>query len=403
MSNVYDEREQELARVLGEVPDDTKRKVEKSINKQIKAHMKTNKKDFLNVEDILEIKELKKYLKFVVFNGPRLIGKSYSTKYFLLKRFREHDEKFVWIRNTDAQAEKNLKNDSMFWKEFGYHIFPGSRAVVSLIDDKKSVNDKNVKKIVGWYIGLSTAKNSKSIDYKGAYWINFEEFNDGSSIKDKWGKFTSLASSIFRLNDKAKVLLSSNMISQSDNVLATMGMNQKKGVNKLLTFNWALRSMIWNIPKNHYKKTTGGFQVARRMALVGSIELWKSEYGGEFSSEYANNIKTITSFKDVVDKFIIRYDTRKLMVCYDTKTKEHYVVDWERRRKSNVREFVVLRKDELQYKQSKMIPPKVLKFLNIIWKREILYTDEISIAELMIEFLDQPMEKSRITNVINKK
>ncbi len=403
MSNVYDERDQEIAMVLSEVPDDTKRKVEKSINKQIKAHMKTNVKDFLNVEDILEIKELKKYLKIVAFNGPRLIGKSYSTKHFLLKRFRDHGEKFVWMRNTDAQAEKNLKNDSMFWKEFGYHIFPGSRAVVSLIDENKAVNNQNVKEIVGWYIGLSTAKNSKSIDYKNAYWINFEEFNDGSTQKDEWGKFTSLASSIFRLNDKAKILLSSNMISQSSSVLASMGMNQKKGVNELLTFNWVLRSVIWNIPKNHYKKTGGGFQLARRMAMVGSIENWKAEYGGEFSSDFGYNIKKITSFKNVVDKFIIRYETRKLMVCYDTKSKEHYVVDWERRRKSNVREFVVLRKDELQYKQSKMIPPKVLKFLNILWKREELYTDEISIAELMLDFLDQPMEKNRLTNVLNKK
>ncbi len=405
MTNVYDFYESEKVRVLSQVPDDTKTKVEKSITQQIKKNMKDNKTNFLNVGDLLDIKEVNKYFKIIIINGPRAIGKSYSTKHFLLKRFREHNEKFAWLRNTETQALKNLTNDGLFWAEFGFHI---SRTGFSVVKMKKTwtskiINANDIEDVVGYYLGVSTSKNSKSIDYKGVSWINWEEYSDNTNVKEKYEQFTSLVSTIFRLNTNAKIIMSANMLSQADPILARLGMNQKKGVSKLLTFNWLTRSIIWNIPKNHYKKNTDGDVVSYNLALAGGIDLFRQEYGGEFSSEYAHNIEKINSFKNVVDKFIIRYETYKWMVCYDTQSKKHYVVDSERRRKSNVREYVINTKDYKKYKQSKLMPYKILKTLNILWKREEIFTDEIKIAEKMIEFLDHPVEKTKITNVLNRK
>lgn len=400
MENIYDHFESERVRVLSQVPDTTKTKVEKSIKKQIKANMKLNKSNFLNVGDLLNIEDVKKYFNIVIINGPRAIGKSYSTKQFLMNQYREHSERFVWLRNKDKQAEKNLSNDMFFWREFGYHIFKGDMAVVSIKNEERAVNAKNVKDVAGWYVGVSTSSNTKSINYDGVRWINWEEYSDNTVVKDKYEKFTSLVSTIFRLRTDGIILMSANMISQSDPILARLGMNQKKGVSDLLTFNWLAGSIIWNIPKNHYKKTTDGDVLAYRLALSGGIDLYKQEYGGEFSSEYAHNIKTITSFKNVVDKYIIRYETYKWMVCYDTVAKEHYVVDWERRRKSKVREYVINKKDYNTYKQSIMIPYSVLRFLNVKWKREQLFTDEIKIAEKMIEFIGNTVDKKEVINEI---
>ncbi len=400
MENNYEHFESEKTRILSKVPDDTKRKVEKSITKQIKENMKKNKTNFLDVGDLLNIKEVKKHFQIILINGPRAIGKSYSTKQFLMKRFREDGERFCWLRNTETQAIKNLKNDGLFWKEYGYEIFPGNGSVITLANEDKSVNNKNVKDIVGWYLGLSTSKNNKSIDYVGTKWIHFEEYSDGTNVQEKYDKFTSLVSTIFRLRTDGIIVMSANMISQSEPFLARLGLDQRKGSTKLLTFNWLAGAMIWNIPKNHYKKTTEKDLLSYRLALAGGFQLFNQEYGGQFSSEYGFNIKKITSLKNVVDKFILRYDKVKLMVCYDTQTNEHYVVDWERRHNDNVREFVVLRKDELQYKNSRMIPYRILKNLNYLWKREEIFTNEISIAELMIVFLQHTVDKKELVKEI---
>ncbi len=216
MGTFYEHFESENVRLLSRYPDDVKSKVEKSITKQVKENMKKNKTNFLNVADLLDIKEIKKYFDAILINGPRAIGKSYSVKHFLLKRFRDHGERFGWIRNTQEQAVKNLKNDGMFWGDFGYEISISNRAVVSLHDKDKAVNDKNIKDTAGWYIGLSTGKSSKSIDYPGVKWIHFEEYNDGTKNKNQLADFASLASTIFRLRTDGFVIMSSNMISQSN-------------------------------------------------------------------------------------------------------------------------------------------------------------------------------------------
>ncbi len=400
MENIYDHFESEKVRIISKVPDTTKKRIEKSITKQVKENMKKNKSNFLNVGDLLDIKDISKYFEVILINGPRAIGKSYSVKQFLMKRYREHKERFVWVRNTETQSLKNLKNDGLFWKEFGYEIFPGNGAVVSLNDDNKSVNNKNVKDITGWYLGLKTSKNNKSIDYKGTRWIHFEEYSDGTKIEDKFDKFTSLVSTVFRLRTDGVVIMSANMISQSEPFLARLGMDQKKGVSKLLTFNWLVGAIIWNIPKDYYKKNTGKDLLAYKLSLAGGVELYKQEYGGQFTSEYSHNIKKITNFKNVIDKYIIRYDNLKWIVCYDKQTKEHYIVDWERRRNDSVREYVINKKDYNKYKQSKMIPYKTLKFLNVLWKREEIFTDEIKIAEKMIEFLDHSVDRKELISEV---
>ncbi len=141
MGNFYQFYESEKVRLLSRYPDDVKRKVEQSITKQVKENMKKNKSNFLNVADLLDIKEITKYFDALLINGPRAIGKSYSVKHFLLKRFRDHQERFGWIRNTQEQALKNLKNDGMFWSDFGYEISISNRAVVSLKDEDKAVNE----------------------------------------------------------------------------------------------------------------------------------------------------------------------------------------------------------------------------------------------------------------------
>lgn len=194
--------------------------------------------------------------------------------------------------------------------------------------------------------------------------------------------------------------MSSNNLSQSNPFLASFGMNQKKGVSDLLTFDWKVGVIIWNIPKNQYKKNTGKDTLAYKLAIAAGPHLFKQEYGGEFNNEFASNIKTITSFKNVVDYFTIRYGLWKLSVCFDTETKEHYVVDWERRCNDEVKEYVLTKKDLLQYKQSQMIPQRTLASLNVLWKKELIFTDEISIAGIMIEILQFTQPKPPLVSVI---
>ncbi len=396
--SVYDIFLSERARVLEKVKN--KSQIEKIITKKVKENMKANLNNFLNVEDILMIDEIKKYFGIIIFNGPRLIGKSFSTKNFLLKRYREHGEKFIWMRNTEAMALDNLDNDMFFWKDCDYEVASSMGAVVTLSNPDKAVNKKNIDDVVGWYLGLRTGANKKSIDFKKAYWINFEEFSDGSNIPNKYGKFTSLVSTIFRLNSKAKVLMSANMISQRDPILATLGMSQKKGDNKLLTFNWIAGSIIWNIPKNHYKKNTADDQLAYRLALAGNIDLFRQEYGGEFNNEYGYNIKKISSFKNVKDLFCLRVADRKITICQNIKNKECYAVDWEQRRNLNIPEFVMNKKDLLQYKTSRIISRPTIDMLTMMWMKEKIYTDEISIAELMIEILQWEMPRNKLVTII---
>lgn len=138
--------------------------------------------------------------------GARGIGKTFSQKRRVTKRFIEHGEMFVLVRRYKVELKKvnTFFNDI---KEF----FPDHEFKVQgnqfYIDGK----------LAGYAIALSTFQNEKSASYPEVKTILFDEFirEEGTTVgylKNEVNSFLNLMDTIIRTRDDARVICMSNAV-----------------------------------------------------------------------------------------------------------------------------------------------------------------------------------------------
>ena len=127
-----------------------------------------NKNIYYNINNLLSYNAL---LSFVI--GERGVGKSYSAKKFVAKRFINKNKQFVYIRRYKTELKQSMikKGVPIFWKqiendeELKNHNFNNDNELMK-IDDK----------IAGFAIPLSIANILKSATYDNVDTIIFDEF-----------------------------------------------------------------------------------------------------------------------------------------------------------------------------------------------------------------------------------
>lgn len=170
----------------------------------------------------------------IMLVGGRGIGKTYSTKKFVLNKFFKSGKKFIWLRSTEKMVEQ-LKMD-------------GGRAFISDILENKEFNfDFNVKidgdgtinihrgdekETCGYLLALSTFHNLKGNSFADIDYIVFDEFipEKGEIVRGcRPLQFVNTIQTILRLKTKAKVIMLANALDLADPILCLFFNNIKTG------------------------------------------------------------------------------------------------------------------------------------------------------------------------------
>ncbi|MBR3116509.1 MAG: phage DNA encapsidation protein [Bacilli bacterium] len=148
-------------------------------------------------------------LNFII--GERGVGKSYSLKKHVIKRFLKKNRKFIYLRRYETELEKSLK-DNEFFKDICKD--PDFKDIkLKAKGDKFLVNDK----VAGYAIPLSKSTIFKSVPFPDVDIIIFDEFLIDPStcyhyMKNEPEKVLDFMETVGRLRD-IQVFLLGNSIS----------------------------------------------------------------------------------------------------------------------------------------------------------------------------------------------
>lgn len=163
---------------------------------------------FYDINNLLSYNAL---LSFVI--GERGVGKSYSAKKFVAKRFINKDKQFVYIRRYKTELKQAMmkKGVPIFWQQISNdedlkgHKFNNDNEIM-YIDDK----------VAGFSMPLSIANILKSSTYDNVDTIIFDEFiiDKGTYhyLQDEVVAFLEVIETVARLRD-IRVLFLGNAIS----------------------------------------------------------------------------------------------------------------------------------------------------------------------------------------------
>lgn len=148
---------------------------------------------------------------FNFINGPRSIGKTYTTFKFLISQALEKNRQFVYIMRTQIEKKENglgLALEKVLQNEFGDQEIVCSNEVCC-------INNR----ILGYGIALTEAVKIKKRSYPNVYWMVFDEYQ----IEDGTAKyingfnepelFLNIYHTIDREEDRVKCFFLGNNIS----------------------------------------------------------------------------------------------------------------------------------------------------------------------------------------------
>lgn len=162
-----------------------------------------------------------KLLNFVV--GPRGVGKTYSCKRYVIKRFLQTGEQFVYLRRYDTELKAG--QIELFFSDISAEF----EDVDFAVKNGKFYIDGHV---AGYYIPLSKAAQYKSVPFPSVQKIIFDEFIiDQGLIRylpNEVNTFNEMYSTIARLRD-VKVLFLSNAITFTNPYFLYFNVEMQKG------------------------------------------------------------------------------------------------------------------------------------------------------------------------------
>lgn len=228
--------------------------------------------------------------------GERGVGKSYSAGKFVVQRFLDHDEQFVYVRRYKSELGKDelskFFNPLIENEEFGDHE-------ISL--DHKTFKIDGME--MGYAIPLTTASTKKSVPFERVKTIIFDEFllakGNYHYLKDEVRQFLDLYETIARLRD-VRVLFLGNATSVVNPYFTELNLTLPHGSEfKLFKNNTVLVHYIKNLQYRAAKKQT------RFGQLIEGTSYSKYAIDNEFLNDNKNFIqkKSGTCFNYSVIQF----------------------------------------------------------------------------------------------------
>lgn len=158
--------------------------------------------------DISRVLTYNAYFNFLI--GERGVGKTYSSKKFVINKFLKKGEQFIYLRRYKTEidtAKKTYFNDIL--KEFPEHKF-----------ECKGDNFKIDNVVCGFAVPLSTTNILKSVCYDNVTTIIFDEFIIDKGcyhyLQNEVKTMLEFCETVFRLRDNVRVLFLANAITQTN-------------------------------------------------------------------------------------------------------------------------------------------------------------------------------------------
>lgn len=158
--------------------------------------------------DINKLLSYNALFNFVI--GERGVGKSYSTKDYLIKHFKKTKKQFVWLRRTARDLETAIgdnKNKHFFTQIMNIHPIDD----FSISSDDKLYYLSYKSKVMGYATSFRNAESLKGTSFDNVDTIIVDEFlvGDGGSryLKNEVAYILSLYETISRLRDVKIIFL----------------------------------------------------------------------------------------------------------------------------------------------------------------------------------------------------
>lgn len=260
---------------------------------------------FCDVSEI--IKNNPDYLIYI-FVGAGGVGKSYSQKKYVIERFLEYGEQFVYLRRFDDELNRTKReyfNDIA--SDLGYDIV--------CKNDQYTLNEETF----GHAISLNCAGKFKSSSFPKVKTIIFEEFLPevkNHYIPDEIRVFYRFMETVFRANDDCRVLMSANALTMFNPYFLEFGLRpNNKGIAKKddLVYMQILKNEAF---ANEKKKTKFG-------RLTAGTEFGEYNMDNKFLFDSSTNIERKN--RDCKCHLIFTFRNDMLGLWIDTKTKKGYV------------------------------------------------------------------------------
>ena len=197
--------------------------------------------------DINRILTYNAFFNFLI--GERGVGKTFSSKKFVISKFLKKKEKFIYLRRYKTEidtAKKSFFNDVA-------HLFKDVN--FSQKGNNFFINDE----VCGYALPLSTANILKSVCYDDVTTIIFDEFIIDKGcyhyLSDEVKTFLEFCETVFRLRDNVRVLFLANAITQTNPYFLYFNLTMPTNTDiKLFRDNLILLQLMKNDEYRNKKK-----------------------------------------------------------------------------------------------------------------------------------------------------
>ncbi len=194
------------------------------------------------------------YFNFLL--GERGVGKTFSTKRFVINKFLKKGNQFIYLRRYKTELSKAKKT---YFSDI-LQYYPSTDFEVK--GDTFFIN----KTPAGYALALSTANILKSVCYEDVTTIIFDEFiiTNGCYhyLRDEVTSFLEFCETVFRLRDNVRVLFLANAVTQTNPYFLYFNISPQK--NKEITlYNNGL--VLLQVMKNE------GYREVKRKSKFGQL------------------------------------------------------------------------------------------------------------------------------------
>lgn len=159
--------------------------------------------------------------------GARRIGKTYSSKRYVIKKFLNTGEKFVWLRDNDEARKKlAMDNGAKFFSDIRRSFDKGFDG--SIKGETITVNGSTA----GYLMSASIFQNYKGDDFNEIKTIVYDEFIEekGRSKNAYQGyQFLNMLYTIASTRNDVKIILLANALDRGNEILEILGVKINKG------------------------------------------------------------------------------------------------------------------------------------------------------------------------------
>ena len=250
---------------------------------------------------------------FYICIGSRGRGKTVSAWRWVLRRFVQHGEMFIWLRLTDAPIKKMSRNNSttivpqFILDQVGIDsiFIKGNTVYANFVEDEVTTT-----KMVGIMDSIYTFYTTKGNNMEAFTNVVFDEINREISERNTFDvvrAFINQIESIARLR-QMRVLMLGNTISDTSDILSIFNFQPKEfGIYKLTR----RRTII------EYLEDSEEFKKARKESLAGVLLGDNDEVSQSFVNKAVNLQNRIEKYNRHRQLFIFFVDTTRSYGVYE--------------------------------------------------------------------------------------